>query len=48
VGRHGSASGSILRGLDGFEITAAEVIDDEWWVAVHTTATTVGCTACGT
>jgi transposase len=47
VGQHGRASGSILLGLDGFEITAAEVIDDEWRLAVHTTATTVGCVACG-
>src|SRR5215204_683028 len=47
VGQHGSASGSILLGLDGFEVTAAEVIDDEWRLAVHTTATTVGCAACG-
>jgi transposase len=48
VGQHGSASGSILLGLDGFEVTAAEVIDDEWRLAVQTTATTtVGCTACG-
>jgi transposase len=48
VGQHGSASGSILLSLDGFEVTAAEVIDDEWRLAVQTTATTVGCTACGT
>jgi transposase len=48
VGQHGSASGSILLGLDGFEVTAAEVIDDEWRLAVQTTATTVGCAACGT
>src|SRR5215217_5912962 len=47
VGQHGSASGSILLGLDGFEVTAAEVIDDEWRLAVQTTATTVGCVACG-
>jgi hypothetical protein len=47
VGQHGSASGSILLGLDGFEVTAAEVIDDEWRLAVQTTATTVGCAACG-
>jgi transposase len=47
VGQHGSASGSILLGLDGFEVTAAEVIHDEWRLAVQTTATTVGCTACG-
>jgi transposase len=48
VGQHGSASGSILLGLDGFEVTAAEVTDDEWRLAVQTTATTVGCAACGT
>jgi transposase len=48
VGQHGSASGSILLDLDEFEVTAAEVIDDEWRLAVQTTATTVGCTACGT
>ena len=47
MGQHGSASGLILLGLDGFEITAAEVIDDEWRLGVQTTATTVGCAACG-
>jgi transposase len=47
VGQHGSASGSILLGLDGFEVTAAEVVDDEWRLGVQTTATTVGCAACG-
>ena len=47
MGQHGSASGSILLGLDGFEVTAAEVTDDEWRLAVQTTATTVGCAACG-
>jgi transposase len=48
VGQYGSASGSILLGLDGFEVTAAEIIDDEWRLAVQTTAATVGCAACGT
>ena len=33
MGQHGSASGSILLGLDGFEVTAAEVTDDEWRLA---------------
>jgi transposase len=47
VGQHRSASGSILLGLDGFEVTAAEVTDDEWRLAVQTTATPVGCAACG-
>jgi transposase len=48
VGQHGSASGSILLGLDGFEVTAAEVVDEEWRLGVQTTATTAGCAACGT
>jgi transposase len=48
VGQHGSASGSILLGLDGFEVTVAEVVDDEWRLAVQATATTVGCGGCGT
>ena len=47
MGQHGSASGSILLDLDGFEVTAAEVTDDEWQLAIQTTATTVGCAACG-
>jgi transposase len=47
VGQHASASGSILLGLDGFEVSAAAVIDDEWRLGVQTTATTVGCVACG-
>jgi hypothetical protein len=29
VGQYGSASGSILLGLDGFEVTDAEVINEE-------------------
>ena len=47
MGQHGSASGSILLGLDGFEVTAAEVIDGEWQLEVQTTATVVGCVGCG-
>jgi transposase len=47
VGQHGRASGSILLDLDGFEVTAAEVVDDEWRLGVQTTATTVGCVGCG-
>jgi transposase len=47
VGQHGRASGSILLDLDGFEVTAAAVIDDEWRLGVQTTATTVGCVGCG-
>jgi transposase len=48
VGQHSSASATRLLGLDGFAVTAAEVTDDEWWLGVQTTATTVGCAACGT
>jgi transposase len=48
VGQHRSASASRLLGLDGFEVTTAQVTDDEWRLAVQTTATTVGCVACGT
>jgi transposase len=47
VGQHGSASGSILLGLDGFEVTTAEVVNDEWQLEVQTTATVVGCVGCG-
>jgi transposase len=47
VGQYGSASGSILLGLDGFEVTDAEVINEEWRLTIQTTATTVGCAACG-
>jgi hypothetical protein len=45
VGQHPSASASGLLGLDGFEVTAAEVTDDEWRLAVQTIAATVG--VCG-
>jgi hypothetical protein len=47
VGQHGSASGSILLGLDGFEVTTAEVVNDEWQLEVQTTAIVVGCVGCG-
>ena len=45
MGQHGTASGSILLGLDGFEVTAAAVVDDVWRLGVQTTATTAGCAA---
>jgi transposase len=48
VGQHSSASASGLLGLDGFEVTAAEVTDEEWRLEVQTIAATVGCAACGT
>jgi transposase len=47
VGHHSSASGSVLLGLDGFEVVAAELVGGEWQLAVQTTATMVGCAGCG-
>ena len=47
MGQDSSASASGLLGLDGFGVTAAEVIDGEWRLAVQTIAATVGCAACG-
>ena len=36
-----------LVGLDGFVAVAQLEVDGEWWVKVETTATVVGCEACG-
>jgi len=47
VGQHSSASGSVLLGLDGFEVLAAQVVGGEWQLEVQTTATMVGCVGCG-
>jgi transposase len=47
VGQHGNASGSILLGLDGFEVLAAQVVAGEWQLEIQTTATVVGCQGCG-
>jgi transposase len=47
VGQHSSASASRLLGLDGFEVSAAEITGGEWQLTVQTTATLVGCTGCG-
>jgi transposase len=47
VGQHSSASGSVLLGLDGFEVLAAQVVGGEWQLEVQTTATMVGCGGCG-
>ena len=48
MGQHRSASASRLLGLDGFEVTAAEVVGGEWQLTVQITATVVGCSGCGT
>jgi transposase len=47
VGHQGSAAGSALLGLDGFQVVSAELVDGEWQLAVQTTATMVGCVGCG-
>jgi transposase len=47
VGQHSNALGPILLGLDGFKVTAAEVVGGEWQLEVQTTATVVGCVGCG-
>jgi transposase len=47
VGQQGSASGSLLLDLDGFEAVSAELVGGEWQLAVETTATMVGCAGCG-
>jgi transposase len=47
VGHQGSASGSALLGLDGFQVVSAELVDGEWQLGVQTTATIVGCVGCG-
>jgi transposase len=47
VGQQGSACGSLLLDLDGFEVVSAELVGGEWQLAVQTTATMVGCAGCG-
>ena len=47
MGQQGSASGSLLLDLDGFEIVSAQLAGGEWQLAVQTTATVVGCSGCG-
>jgi hypothetical protein len=41
VGQQGSASGSLLLDLDGFEVVLARRVGGEWQVAVQSTATVV-------
>ena len=47
MGQHGSAFGSILLGLPGFEMLAAQLRGGEWELRVQTATTRVGCAACG-
>jgi hypothetical protein len=47
VGQHGSASGAIMLGLDGFELQAAVERGGELELTVQTTAALVCCAVCG-
>ncbi len=47
MGHHGSASGSALLGLDGFQLVSAELQGGEWQLAIQTAAMVVGCVGCG-
>ena len=47
MGQYSSASGSVLLGLDGLEVLAAQVVGGEWQLEVQTTATLVACIGCG-
>ncbi len=47
MGMHRSEGATALLGMDGFVAGAAVEVDGEWWLAVETTAVTVGCEACG-
>ena len=47
MGQHSSASATRLLGLDGLEVVSAELVGDEWQLAVQTTAAVVGCIGCG-
>ena len=47
MGHQGSASGSALLGLDGFQVVSAELVGGEWQLAVQTTATVIGGVGCG-
>jgi transposase len=47
VGQHGSAYGSILLDLAGFEVLVAKLVGGEWQLGVQTTVMVVGCAGCG-
>ena len=47
MGQHSSASASRLLDQDGFQLVSAELVGDEWQLAVETMATVIGCTGCG-
>jgi len=44
---HGSDGATALLDLNGLRVGAHELVDDEWWLLVETTADVVGCSRCG-
>ncbi|MEQ8717166.1 MAG: ISL3 family transposase, partial [Acidimicrobiales bacterium] len=48
MGIDDSGAVSSLLGLDGFVVRAQDHDGVQWWIAVETTATVVGCEGCGT
>ena len=45
---NGSRGATALVGMAGFVVGAEELIGEEWWLYVETTADLVGCPGCGT
>lgn len=45
---NGSSELTALVDMDGIVVRARDLVDGEWWFAVETTATDVGCAGCGT
>lgn len=41
------ANASVLFGLSGFVVLAQTQCDEEWWIAIETTATRAACPSCG-
>ena len=48
MGIDDSGAVTSLLGLDGFIVCAQDHDGDQWWIALETTATVVGCEGCGT
>lgn len=45
---HGSQGATALIGITGMVVGVQELVDDEWWLYVESTADLVGCSDCGT
>ncbi|HSJ28627.1 MAG TPA: hypothetical protein VLB67_10475 [Acidimicrobiia bacterium] len=44
----GSCGATVLVGMDGFVVSAQEIVDGELWLSVETTADVTGWASCGT